>query len=51
MPQLGVDIAPSRDPLVEANGKVQRPVYSSGPRVCFAQTVDFLCGISGGCAR
>ena len=50
-PQLGADSAPSRVPLVEAIGKEQRPADPSGPRVCFAQTIDFLCGSSGGCAR
>ena len=50
-PQLGADASPSRDPLAEANGKEQRPADPSGPRVCFAQTIDFLCGSSGGCVR
>ena len=30
---------------------MQCPVVLSGPRVCFAQTIDFLCGSSGGCVR
>ena len=50
-PQLGADSAPSQDPLAETNGKEQRPVDPSGPRVCFAQTIDFLYGSSGGCAH
>ena len=50
-PQLGADSAPSRDPLAEANGKEQRPEDPSGPRMCFAQTIDFLCSSSGSCER
>ena len=41
-PQLGADASPFRDPLAEANGKEQRPADPSGPRVCFAQTIDFF---------
>ena len=29
----------------------QRPVDPSSPRVCFAQTIDLLCGSSAGCTR
>ena len=50
-PQLGADSATFRDPLAEASGKEQHPVDPSGPSVRFAQTIDFLCGSSGGCAR
>ena len=40
-PQLGADAAPSRDPPAKVSGKAQRPADHSGPRVCFAQPIDF----------
>ena len=38
--QLGSDAAPSRDPPLEASGKLQRPTDPSGPRVSFAQPTE-----------
>ena len=40
-PQLGADAAPSHDPPAEVSGKAQRSVDPSGPRLCFAQPIDF----------
>ena len=49
-PQLSADAAPYRDPPAEVSGKAQRPADPSGPRVCFAQTIDF-CWVAPEAAR
>ena len=50
LPQLGADAAPSRDPPAEVSGKAQRSADPSGPRVCFAQLIDF-CAVAPEAAR
>ena len=49
-PQLGVDAPPSHDPPAEVSDKAQRPADRPGPRVCFAQPIDF-CAVALEAAR